>query len=228
MCIYNFCAPNCTHAHVRTCTISHRKHIRTSIRMHAPIPIEQEFISIYYLTHTFFLIPFLSMQLWHVETPRCIYVSLTSHIARRYGIMLLVVCTLLLCFLFFFKTKNTSFIGRYTLYLFFSHTFLHARVFAPLSPHEKDNTHFTPPPSKWFVMFLYFSTSHLFLHTQYIHIYLSVAYFSYPFGIGVIIVQEAGGHVTDFSRKPLDFSCGRTLAHNIGMQAYPVSNIILT
>ncbi len=168
------------------------------------------------------------MQLWHVETPRCIYVSLTSHIARRYGIMLLVVCTLLLCFLFFFKTKNTSFIGRYTLYLFFSHTFLHARVFAPLSPHEKDNTHFTPPPSKWFVMFLYFSTSHLFLHTQYIHIYLSVAYFSYPFGIGVIIVQEAGGHVTDFSRKPLDFSCGRTLAHNIGMQAYPVSNIILT
>ncbi|GBC60488.1 3'(2'),5'-bisphosphate nucleotidase [Desulfonema ishimotonii] len=36
---------------------------------------------------------------------------------------------------------------------------------------------------------------------------------------GVIIVEEAGGRVTDFSGNPLDFSTGRTLEKNVGILA---------
>ncbi|MCP4693649.1 MAG: 3'(2'),5'-bisphosphate nucleotidase [Desulfobacterales bacterium] len=36
---------------------------------------------------------------------------------------------------------------------------------------------------------------------------------------GVVLVQEAGGRVTDFSGNPLDFTTGRTLANNIGVLA---------
>lgn len=34
---------------------------------------------------------------------------------------------------------------------------------------------------------------------------------------GVIIVEEAGGRVSDMNGKPLDFSKGRTLAENLGV-----------
>ncbi len=36
---------------------------------------------------------------------------------------------------------------------------------------------------------------------------------------GAILVQEAGGRVTDFSGNPLDFSSGKTLENNIGVLA---------
>ncbi len=36
---------------------------------------------------------------------------------------------------------------------------------------------------------------------------------------GVIVVREAGGKVTDFSGKPLDFSLGRKLSANVGILA---------
>ncbi len=36
---------------------------------------------------------------------------------------------------------------------------------------------------------------------------------------GAILVQEAGGRVTDFSGNPLDFSTGKTLENNIGVLA---------
>ena len=36
---------------------------------------------------------------------------------------------------------------------------------------------------------------------------------------GVVLVEEAGGRVTDVEGKPLDFSCGRTLANNRGIVA---------
>jgi len=34
---------------------------------------------------------------------------------------------------------------------------------------------------------------------------------------GDIIVQEAGGHVVDFNRCPLDYSKGTKLTHNVGI-----------
>lgn len=36
---------------------------------------------------------------------------------------------------------------------------------------------------------------------------------------GCLIVEEAGGTVTDFQGKPLDFSVGRTLSKNRGVLA---------
>lgn len=36
---------------------------------------------------------------------------------------------------------------------------------------------------------------------------------------GTIVIEEAGGRVTDLDGKPLDFSCGRTLAKNRGVVA---------
>jgi HAL2 family 3'(2'),5'-bisphosphate nucleotidase len=38
---------------------------------------------------------------------------------------------------------------------------------------------------------------------------------------GVVIAEEAGGKVTDFEGKPLDFSQGRTLANNTGIVCAP-------
>ena len=36
---------------------------------------------------------------------------------------------------------------------------------------------------------------------------------------GWLIVKEAGGEVTDIHGRPIDFSTGRTLSHNIGLVA---------
>jgi 3'(2'), 5'-bisphosphate nucleotidase len=36
---------------------------------------------------------------------------------------------------------------------------------------------------------------------------------------GSLVVQEAGGSITDLDGKPLDFTAGRTLAHNRGVLA---------
>jgi 3'(2'), 5'-bisphosphate nucleotidase len=36
---------------------------------------------------------------------------------------------------------------------------------------------------------------------------------------GVVVIEEAGGHVTDILGKPLDFSCGRELSRNKGIIA---------
>jgi 3'(2'), 5'-bisphosphate nucleotidase len=38
-------------------------------------------------------------------------------------------------------------------------------------------------------------------------------------GAGSIVVEESGGRITDLHGKPLDFSAGRTLAHNRGILA---------
>ena len=37
------------------------------------------------------------------------------------------------------------------------------------------------------------------------------------FGIGVVVIEEAGGKVTDIDGNRLDFSCGRTLVKNRGI-----------
>jgi 3'(2'), 5'-bisphosphate nucleotidase len=36
---------------------------------------------------------------------------------------------------------------------------------------------------------------------------------------GSIILEEAGGKITDLDGKPLDFTCGRSLTHNRGILA---------
>ena len=36
---------------------------------------------------------------------------------------------------------------------------------------------------------------------------------------GAILIEEAGGRVTDMHGEPLDFGCGRTLARNAGIIA---------
>lgn len=36
---------------------------------------------------------------------------------------------------------------------------------------------------------------------------------------GALLIEEAGGRVTDRHGEPLDFACGRTLARNVGIIA---------
>jgi 3'(2'), 5'-bisphosphate nucleotidase len=53
--------------------------------------------------------------------------------------------------------------------------------------------------------------------SQKIHPFISFPHS--PFS-GVVVVEEAGGAVTDINGKPLDFSVGRTLKENTGTERF--------